>query len=372
MKIRTNIHAAKIDREGGAFNAGLIQQISLISVGQALGHNIWIDEVFLNQLNEAIALKETGLKSKYMHASIISDSIGTLIGKVVNPRIIDNKLAGDLSFAKSSTKSRYGDLADYVMTLAQQTPDFFGASLQFDLDVTTMQVLVQVAGGTLRVQDGQFITQNFKSPDIRNVNNYPHARLSAVNALAIVDEPAANPQGIFAVNFSKINEQIAIIANIIKAQLSGKKQYGLLKELSKMNVEIKEKEEQVKQEAPEVKQEAPAVEQVKQEAPVVEQAKQEAPVVQQEAPVIKQEAPEVKQEAPVEEQEENKQKQSQPTAEVLQAMLSKIEALQIKLQKNDELMKFAKGASPVAPSKADEVKLSMRQNVKQQLKKMRI
>jgi hypothetical protein len=38
----------------------------------------------------------------------------------------------------------------------------------------------------------------FKSPDPLNVNNYPHVRLAKLRAVDIVDDPAANPDGLFA------------------------------------------------------------------------------------------------------------------------------------------------------------------------------
>jgi len=178
--------AAKVQRGGGRFGVGLISGVSLAMTGEALGHGLWVDETFLDQVVDGVNSVELGLKSRFNHPSASGDSLGTQIGKVFNARLENGKPVADLHLLESATKTPDGNLADYVLTLAEEAADDFGVSVQFMPDHEAEQDFTEQHGG-----------RSFKSPDPANVNHYPHARIAKLKAADVVDEPAANTDGLF-------------------------------------------------------------------------------------------------------------------------------------------------------------------------------
>jgi hypothetical protein len=187
---------ARVDREG----AGAIRGYAVITRGEALGHGMWIDREMLAQVAAAGNAKRGGVKSRYTHPGASSDGLGTLLGQTTNFRLDGNRVVGDLKFVESAHKTPDGDLASYVMDLAEETPEMFGASIVFARDRKAEEEFA-VANGAKRKEDrwGPYLDfKEFKSPDPDNRNNLPHARLAVLRASDVVDEPAANPGGMFA------------------------------------------------------------------------------------------------------------------------------------------------------------------------------
>jgi hypothetical protein len=177
----------RVDRSGGRYGFGVLRGVSIITRGEALGHQMWVDGDFLQATADAINAKAEGLKARFTHPGMSSDGLGTYLGKVDSARVDGNRVLADLSFAEASTKTPDGNLADYVMTLAESAPEDFGVSIVFDVDAEAMQALTDE-----NTTNGRFV-----SPDENNGNNYPHARMSALRAADVVDSPAANPDGLF-------------------------------------------------------------------------------------------------------------------------------------------------------------------------------
>ena len=80
------------------------------------------------------------------------------------------------------------------MDLASETPEDFGLSIVFEWDAEAMSQFAD--DNTVHTQGREIFT----SPDEENKHNYMHARLSRLRAGDVVDEPAANPNGLFSVN----------------------------------------------------------------------------------------------------------------------------------------------------------------------------
>lgn len=179
--------ASQVDRTGGKYGAGLISGVSVAMQGEALGHGLWVDQVFLSQVVDGINSKDLGLKSRFNHPSASGDALGTQVGKFFNARIENGKPVADLHILESATKTPDGNLADYVMTLAEEAPTDFGVSVAFMPDPAQEQQFIADHGGS----------RGFQSPDPANVENYPHARIGQLKAADVVDEPAANADGLF-------------------------------------------------------------------------------------------------------------------------------------------------------------------------------
>lgn len=175
-----------IDRNGGKFGAGLIRGFAVITRGEALGHGVWIDGEFLDQVAAQINSGD-GVRARFTHPGMSGDGLGKKLGRVRNARRDGDVVRGDLHFSQTAHKTPDGDLASYVMDLAEEDPQVFGASIAFSADEAAEDGFILKHGGH----------GTFKSPDLRNAKNLPHARLSELRATDIVDEPAANPSGMF-------------------------------------------------------------------------------------------------------------------------------------------------------------------------------
>ena len=182
---RTSGHA--ISDEGGEYGHGYIAGLSVITRGEASGHEMWIDADFLSDVTAAGNAANAGLKARFTHPGQSSDVLGTYLGKYHNFRTEGSKVVADLHFQESASNTPDGDLAAYVRQLAIDAPDAFGVSIVFDANLAEME------SHTLEnTQGGRFV-----SPDEDNKNNYQHARLSRLRAADVVDDPAANPDGLF-------------------------------------------------------------------------------------------------------------------------------------------------------------------------------
>lgn len=182
--------AGRVDPTGGKYGFGVIYGVSLATRGEALGHGMWLDQQFVDSIAPA-ANSVNGLKSRFTHPSMSGDGLGTQLGKMFNARLENGRPVADLHFIESSRNSPQGDLGAYVMQLATDAPNDFGMSIVFEPDQNATQEFT--AANTV---DGQF-----KSPDPQNVGNLPHARMARLIAADAVDEPAANPNGMFSAHF---------------------------------------------------------------------------------------------------------------------------------------------------------------------------
>src|SRR5215212_4755152 len=66
----------------GESEGATISNVSMISRGEALGHDFWIDTQFLAQVYSATNAAEKGIKSRFTHPGMSSDGLGTFVGRV--------------------------------------------------------------------------------------------------------------------------------------------------------------------------------------------------------------------------------------------------------------------------------------------------
>ncbi|HEX3997204.1 MAG TPA: hypothetical protein VHX65_01510 [Pirellulales bacterium] len=176
-----------VDRNGGDYGAGLIRGIAACTIGEVKGQGLWIDATFLGQAAAAINSAPAGVKSRFTHPTPIGDALGKFLGRAKNASIDGDTVRADEHFAEPAHNTPDGDLAGYVMDLAESDPAAFGASLAFQRDYDAEQAFMAKFGGSY----------GFRSPDAANVNNFPHVRLQSLAAVDLVDDPASNPNGLF-------------------------------------------------------------------------------------------------------------------------------------------------------------------------------
>jgi len=139
----------------------------------------------------------------WTHPGLCTDGMGKYLGRArgftideENPSIV----RANLTISKSASKSPSGDLGEYVMTLAEEDPEAFGASIVFGRDLESEQTFMSLnRADTGDIDDEGAAIMTFRSPDSRNVKNLRHARLAELRAVDVVDEPAANPAGFFSI-----------------------------------------------------------------------------------------------------------------------------------------------------------------------------
>ena len=178
----------RIVRDGGDFGAGLITSAAVITRGEALGHYMWIDHEMIARTADLINASEKGTKGRFTHPSMSGDGLGKAIGRWKQAVAEDSEARADLHLYESAHKTPDGALAAYVMDLAEEDPAAFGVSIAFDPDYGAEDRFV----AEHEDEEG-----DFHSPDPDNEKNYPHARIASLAAADVVDEPAANPNGLF-------------------------------------------------------------------------------------------------------------------------------------------------------------------------------
>lgn len=177
-----------VERDGGDYGAGLIRGVAVCTRGEALGHGMWLDAEFVKSVALAINANKAGVKARFTHPGLSSDGMGKFLGRLKNGWLDGDVARGDLHLSETAHNTPDGDLAEYVMSLAEEDPSAFGTSIVFDHDF----------GAEDRFEaDNTDKDGSFASPDPDNVQGYPHARLSRLWADDVVDEPAANPDGLF-------------------------------------------------------------------------------------------------------------------------------------------------------------------------------
>jgi hypothetical protein len=136
--------------------AATITGVSVITVGEAKGHGLIIDEQTLLEVKAAAETYSGGLKVKTDHYSGFNEIVGTL----KNFTIDGDQLRADLYLLKNH------DATPRILEMAELMPDTFGLSISFSGE---------------HQEDGTVVL----------------ARCSEIYSADLVDAPAANPTGLF-------------------------------------------------------------------------------------------------------------------------------------------------------------------------------
>lgn len=157
--------------------SGIIQNVLVVSKGEAKGHNLFLNDDFLEKTALLGNQAAKGIKARYGHPNMCSTALGTYIGRCHNFRKVDNNVIADLHLDKTAKISPNGNLYDYILQLAATNPDMFGSSIAFKGgEVTTLTEAIE----------------NSPKTTIRN-----YASIEALHAVDLVDDPAAT-DGLFA------------------------------------------------------------------------------------------------------------------------------------------------------------------------------
>lgn len=134
----------------------IIEGVSIISVGEAKGHGLFVDDITLQEVKACAESYAGGVKVNLDHGAGIRD----IVGFCDNFRIIGGKLVADLNLLETAEKRAY------VLEIASRMPDTFGISIAFS--------------GPVREKDGRSF-----------------ASCTELYSADLVQTPAANPTGLF-------------------------------------------------------------------------------------------------------------------------------------------------------------------------------
>lgn len=148
-----------VDRE-----AGVIRNVAIMSIGAAKGHGVLVDGTTLSQVRDSAKDSFTNGMPAVFNPSTFDHGPAGIAGFVPNDSLsldeANGVLRGDLKMLKSYSG------AEYIYELAENQPDTFGLSLEFD-------------------------------GDPEEVDGIMLSRCTKVYKVTLVDEPAANPTGLF-------------------------------------------------------------------------------------------------------------------------------------------------------------------------------
>jgi hypothetical protein len=187
-----------VDRE-----AHVIYGVSAMQAVEALGHGFDVDLKTLRQVAEFGNVAVGGIKCRYTHPGLSADGLGRLLGRMKDFRVVGDKVLGDLHFAESAAVSPEGDLRGYVERLCEEDPTAAGMSIVAYLDAAwLLENAEDPEGAPVEVYGSAY-----ERPE-GAINKLPLARLrwqelatgekmNPLRAVDLVDEPAANREGMF-------------------------------------------------------------------------------------------------------------------------------------------------------------------------------
>ena len=158
-----------VDRENG-----VIHGVTIARIGPAKGHEGLIDATFLDQLVQNAQTRPQGIKARFGHPNICATALGTYLGRFHDFSLMGDKVIADLHLDETARKTPSGNLFGYVLSMAENNPDMFGASIVFEAD-------------EFEYSDAPANEKNTKTKLFR---------LKNLRAADIVDEPAAT-DGLF-------------------------------------------------------------------------------------------------------------------------------------------------------------------------------
>jgi len=143
----------------------VIEGVSIISIGEAKGHGLYVDEQTLMEVKACAESYKGGVKVNLDHGAGIKD----IVGFVNNFRIVGSQLLGDLNLLQTSP------MRDYVLEISNKLPDTFGISIAF-------------------------------SGPIREVDGMSFASCTELYSADLVQTPAANATGLFSFTAKQVDK----------------------------------------------------------------------------------------------------------------------------------------------------------------------
>jgi len=207
----------KIDKE-----AGVLSGVYIVTEGEAKGHGVSLDADFIADTIKNGNEKKQGLKVRFGHPNMSSTALGTFLGRAKNftaGTTPDGKCVAiaDVFLSNSAKDAPQGDLYNYVLSLASEDSKAFGMSIVFE----RFGVYRKDSDGKKYYEHWRETRRSFEvyytdkdgnelDVDREKLTEQLFVEQKSLLASDLVDDPAANPNGIFsAFNDSTIAGQVS-------------------------------------------------------------------------------------------------------------------------------------------------------------------
>ena len=172
------------------YDNGIIFGVAVNTEGEALGHGVHLEESFVEDVTAHGNYHKKGLKARFGHPNMSSSAVGTYVGRYKDFRTEKTEAGSavsraDLHLAESAKKAPQGDLYSYVLEMAEKEPDMFGLSIVF----SRKGLYHYDDNGNRKVGRGHKTFVELGKPGEEDSGK--------LHACDVVDEPAANPDGLF-------------------------------------------------------------------------------------------------------------------------------------------------------------------------------
>lgn len=163
---------------------GVLYGVKIIELGEINDSRpYYVDEETLQQVVELGNNSPKGVKVRYTHVEH-EDAMGSHLGRANNFRIENGSVRADITFARSAFASPKGNLAGYVMTLAEEDSESLGMSVAGMLDANRMS------------DEGDEGTMPLRFYELYSAD--------------VVAEPAATRNGIFSIQEDNMKDQLGV------------------------------------------------------------------------------------------------------------------------------------------------------------------
>ena len=110
---------------------GILRKVIVACEGKVKSYLEMIDAVTLDQIMTLGNAREKGVKARFGHPNMCSSTFGTYIGRFRNFKVDEESVYADLHLDEICKESPSGNLYDYIIKMAKNNADMFGASIAF-------------------------------------------------------------------------------------------------------------------------------------------------------------------------------------------------------------------------------------------------
>ena len=186
MANKENLFRTGVIRAGGASverKKGIIKGFAVVTKGVTQDERGEFDDLSLEKIIEFGNKSKIGVKSRFGHPNMSTTALGTFLGRVKKFRRDGDIVRADLYIDETAHKTPDGDLAGYIMDLAESDPGAFGSSMVIHWDEEFRK---DEKGKPLKDEEGNVLP--------------PLIRVKKLMSVDVVDDPAAN-KGLFGMPF---------------------------------------------------------------------------------------------------------------------------------------------------------------------------
>lgn len=182
---------------------GVIYGVSVITVGEAEGHDLWIDKTTLSQVCGQGRQFSDGIKVKLKHDDKGKEQspVHAIVGSLKNFRVKGDKTIADFHLLKTDPNF------DKIVEMSESIPQEFGLSVAF-------------SGTPEKIDEKKF------------------ARCEELYSVDLTDDPAANPDGLFSKGLSTKPKECDCGKSDCKMCMSRKEKESKTKMSAIMNLDI--------------------------------------------------------------------------------------------------------------------------------------